>query len=97
MEAIRSARSKDILVVAVSQCQQGGVSLDLYSMGRDFIEVGVVSGEDLTSEACTTKLAYLFAEYPDDVEKVAKLMRENLRGELTPLSNRRNKYLKLIK
>ena len=35
IEAIRLARSKGIIIVAISQCLQGGVSLDTYTMVSD--------------------------------------------------------------
>lgn len=94
LDAIRRARDKGIVVAAVSQCLQGGVSLDTYTMGRDFQQVGVVSGEDMTTEACTTKLAYLFGRIQDP-DLVAKMLNENIRGELTPASNRKRKYLQV--
>lgn len=82
VDAIERARAKQIVVVAVSQCIQGGVSLDVYSMGLEFKKAGVVSGGDLTTEACTTKLAYLFGRGATH-DTISQLMRENLRGELT--------------
>jgi hypothetical protein len=60
-------------------------------MGRDFQEAGVVSGGDMTTEACTTKLAYLFGrEY--DMDTVSRLFVENIRGELTPIGKHNKKY-----
>ena len=40
LSAIQLARQKGIVVVALSQCLHGAVSLDTYSMGREFIEAG---------------------------------------------------------
>ena len=82
LSAIIEAKTKGIVVVAVSQCIQGGVSLDTYSMGREFKEAGVISGGDMTTEACVTKIAYLFGRY-EDPNKVSELLTKSIRGELT--------------
>jgi len=82
LAAIEMATKKGIVVVAISQCLKGGVSLDTYSMGREFKNRGVVSGGDMTTEACTTKLAYLFSRLQDP-SSVARQLGENIRGEIT--------------
>jgi hypothetical protein len=46
-EAIQLATNRGIIVVALSQCLRGGVSLDTYDMGREFQQHGVVSGKHL--------------------------------------------------
>ncbi len=91
LSAIRAAREKGVVVVAISQCMRGRVSLDTYSMGREFQNAGVVSGGDMTCEACTTKLAYLFACL-DDHHEVARRLSEDLRGEVTTKQIKTNKY-----
>lgn len=58
--ANQAARAKGILVVAVTQCLRGGVSLGTYAVGVTLERNGVLSGGDMTTEAVVTKLAYLF-------------------------------------
>jgi hypothetical protein len=82
IDAIRLAKEKGIVVVATSQCLHGGVSLDHYSMGRDFRDAGVVSAGDMTTEACSTKLAYLFGTL-EDPKQVEKWICKNIRGEMS--------------
>lgn len=60
-------------------------------MGREFQMSGVVSGGDLTTEACTTKLAYLLGRLKDP-DQVADAMPQSIRGEMSPPGPRSNKY-----
>ena len=56
----QTAKAKGILIVAVTQCLRGGVSLSTYAVGVALERNGVLSGGDMTTEAVVTKLAYLF-------------------------------------
>lgn len=58
--ASQIAKAKGILVVAVTQCLRGGVSLGTYAVGVALESNGVIPGGDMTTEAVVTKLAYLF-------------------------------------
>lgn len=82
LEAIQAAKDKGIVVVALTQCVRGGVSLETYTMGLEFSNAGVISGGDMTTEACTTKLAYLWGMF-DTPEEVISYMGINIRGELS--------------
>jgi len=82
LETLSEARNRNIVVVALSQCVRGGVEQDTYVHGQAFADAGVVSGGDMTTEACTAKLAYLCGKYSNP-DKVREYIGKNIRGELT--------------
>ncbi|MGE5599168.1 MAG: asparaginase [Bacteroidota bacterium] len=82
LEALRAATGRGVVIVDVPQPLYGTADLELYATGRTLLEVGVVSGYDMTTEAALTKLFYLFKKGYSPAE-VRRLVQENLRGELT--------------
>ena len=50
LHAPQIAKAKGILVVAVTQCLRGGVSLSTYAVGVALERNGVLSGGDMTTE-----------------------------------------------
>jgi L-asparaginase len=59
LDTLQIARSKGIIVIALSQCPRGSVLFTKYALGAALQKLGVLSGGDMTSEACSTKLAHL--------------------------------------
>merc|ERR1719330_1395992 len=82
LKVLRDLVQKGIVVVACSQCLQGTVVLDKYAVGKAFHDAGVVSAWDMTTEAATTKMAYLFSKGLSP-EQCRDNMGKDLRGELS--------------
>ena len=74
--------SRCCLREAASQCVSGTVNLETYEVGIRLLELGVVSAGDMTTEACVTKMAYLFGRKLSG-ERLRKAMMDDLRGEIT--------------
>lgn len=70
IEAIREAVERGIVIVNVSQCDNGMVNPTRYQTGTALNRAGVISGHDLTSEAAITKLMFLFGQglTPEEVK-----------------------------
>lgn len=76
------AVERGLIVVNVTQCPGGSVSMDLYETGKSLQRAGVVSGRDITTESAVTKLMYLLGLglSPD---RIREEMNRSIRGEIT--------------
>lgn len=83
LAAIEDATRRGIVVVLVTQCLRGSVRPGAYATGSALIHAGAVPGFDMTSEAALTKLAVLLGQ-GHEAGQVARLMQQDLAGELTP-------------
>ena len=82
LDLIRRAADMGKILLNVTQCLAGSVDMDIYANGKALKEAGVESGFDSTTESALGKLFCLMGETPDNAE-VKKLMRLNLRGEIS--------------
>lgn len=82
IDLLNQAISKRIIVLNISQCQGGTVEQGKYETSSFFNKMGVISGSDMTFEAATTKMMYVFG-LNLSIEESKRLLQINLRGELT--------------
>jgi len=80
LDALRKM-AKKMIIVMTSSCIFGKVNMDVYKTGRELLDAGIISGEDMLTETAFVKLSWLLGNYKDKKE-IKNLMRENLAGEI---------------
>lgn len=81
LKIIKKAKENGTLIVVSSQCIHGSVSLGAYEASKALIDIGAISGMDMTTEAMMTKLIYLFSK-DLTTEEISQQMAHYICGEL---------------
>ena len=82
LRGIRRAVEDGVSVVVTTQCLYDSSDLRVYQVGNKLLELGVIQGRDMTSEAAMTKLMWAIGQGMDQ-EEIAQLFAKNLAGEVT--------------
>ena len=82
LASLKRAQDQGVVVVAITQCHEGGVELDVYEAGSRLRGVGVLSGGCMTREAAFGKLNALIGAGLDTAE-IRRLVELDLCGELS--------------
>ena len=71
------------IVLNITQCSTGSVEQGKYETSSFFEKNGVISGNDLTSEAAITKMMYAIGISNGNTAETKKILHQNIVGEMT--------------
>lgn len=82
LEGIRRAVAQGVSVVVTTQCLYDSSDLRVYQVGNKLLELGVIQGRDMTTEAALTKLMWALGQTMNQQE-IAQIFAQSLAGEIT--------------
>ena len=82
LDGIQRAVEAGISVVITTQCLYDSSDLKVYQVGNKLLQLGIIQGRDMTSEAAMTKLMWAIGQGMQPPE-IARIFTRSLAGEIT--------------
>lgn len=81
LKEMEEALANGLIILNVTQCLAGSVEMWRYETGVHLLELGVISGHDMTTETAITKLMFLLAN-TNSTEEIKNNLNKSLQGEI---------------
>jgi len=82
LEALKRTIARGIPIINVTQCTGGSVIMGVYETSVDLQNIGIIGGNDITTESALAKLMYLLGEQYN-LEEIKKWFEVSIRGEIS--------------
>ncbi len=75
--------NRNIHIINVSQCLKGGVALGMYETSAQLLEIGMLTGFDLTPESALCKLMVLLGDEDLSTRDIRERAQQSIAGEMS--------------
>lgn len=80
LELLKTTLQRGIPIIDITQCVSGSVVLGKYETSIQLLQLGLIDGKDITTEATVTKLNFILSD-PEKSQNIKYWFEKDLRGE----------------